>query len=201
MSELKKIILSKNFLHLSKDSFSLEILTTIFPQLVNLNNLEKINEYSKNIFYKKTFIFLISYLIIDETDNANYFLFKYNLSNEDKKRVKFFIENHELFSEKDHFNKKNLQRIFYFYNKSYVIDLLDLKIFNSKSAPKKLIELKKYFEQFEKPIFPLKAQDLLEKYKLKEGKEFGQKIRLLEEMWLNNSFKISNNEIDNVFRN
>ena len=201
MSELKKIILSKNFLQLSKDSFSLEILTTIFPQLVNLNNLEKINEYSKNIFYKKTFIFLISYLIIDETDNANYFLFKYNLSNEDKKRVKFLIENHELFSEKDYFNKKNLQRIFYFYNKSYVIDLLDLKIFNSKTAPKKLIELKKYFEQFEKPIFPLKAQDLLEKYKLKEGKEFGQKIRLLEEMWLNNSFKISNKEIDNVFRN
>ena len=60
---------------------------------------------------------------------------------------------------------------------------------------------KKYFEQFEKPIFPLKAQDLLEKYKLKEGKEFGQKIRLLEEMWLNNSFKISNKEIDKVFGN
>ena len=144
---------------------------------------------------------IISLMIIDNTDNSDYFVFKYNLSNEDKKRIKFLIENYELFSEKDHFNKKNLQRIFYFNNKSYVIDLLDLKIFNSKTAPKKLIELKKYFEQFEKPIFPLKAQDLLEKYKLKEGKEFGHKIRLLEEMWLNNSFKISNKEIDNVFRN
>ena len=51
-----------------------------------------------------------------------------------------------------------------------------MKIFNSKTAPKKLIELKKYFEQFEKPIFPLKAQDLLEKYKLKEGKEFDSNI-------------------------
>ncbi len=201
MSELKKIILSKNFLQLSKDSFSLETLTTIFPQLVNLNNLEKMNDYSKNIFYKKTFIFLISYLIIDETDNANYFLFKYNLSNEDKKRIKFLIENYELFSEKDYFDKKNLQRIFYFNNKSYVIDLLDLKIFNSKKAPKKIIELKKYFEQFEKPIFPLKALDLLEKYNLKEGKEFGQKIRLLEDLWLNNNFKLSNKEIDNVLNN
>ena len=37
--------------------------------------------------------------------------------------------------------------------------------------------------------------------KLKEGKVFGQKIRLLEEIWLNNSFKISNKEIDNVFGN
>ncbi len=201
MSELKKIILSKNFLQLSKDTFSLETLTTIFPQLVNLNNLEKINDYSKNIFCKKTFIFLISYLIIDETDNANYFLFKYNLSNEDKKRIKFLIENYKLFSEKDYFDKKNLQRIFYFYNKSYVIDLLDLKIFNSKKAPKKIIELKKYFEQFKKPIFPLKAQDLLEKYNLKEGKEFGQKIKLLEDLWLNNNFKLNNKEIDNVLNN
>ena len=75
MSELKKIILSKNFLEISKDSFLVEILTIIFPQLVNLNNLEKINNYSKNIFNKKKFIFIISYLIIDETDNANYFLF------------------------------------------------------------------------------------------------------------------------------
>ena len=76
-----------------------------------------------------------------------------------------------------------------------------MKIFNSKTVPKKLIQLKKYFEQFKKPIFPLKAQDLLEKYNLKEGKEFGQKIRLLEDLWLNNSFKLSNKEIDNVLNN
>ena len=72
---------------------------------------------------------------------------------------------------------------------------------SSKTVPKKLIQLKKYFEQFEKPIFPLKAQDLLEKYNLKEGKEFGEKIRLLEVLWLNNSFKLSNKEIDNVLNN
>ncbi len=201
MGELKKIILSKNFLQLSKDSFLLEILTIIFPQLVNLNNLKKINDYSRKIFETKSFVFLISYLIIDDTDNANYFLFKYNLSNEDKKRIKFLIENFKLFSKKDYFNKKNLQKILYLNNRSYVIDLLDLKIFNSKTTPKKLIELKKYFEKFKKPIFPLKANDLLEKYKLKEGKEFGLKIKLLEDLWLNNSFKLSNKDIDKVFIN
>jgi len=167
MSELKKIILSKNFLQLSKDSFSLEILTTIFPQLVNLNNLEKINEYSKNIFNKKTFIFLISYLIIDETDNANYFLFKYNLSNEDKKRIKFLIENYELFSEKDYFNKKNLQRIFYFNNKSYVIDLLDLKIFNSKTVPKKIIEVSDIPRTKNGKIVELAVKNIIEGNKIK----------------------------------
>ena len=66
---------------------------------------------------------------------------------------------------------------------------------------KKLIDLKKYFEKFEKPIFPLKSRDLLDKYKVKEGKNFGQKIKLLENIWLNNSFKLSKKEIDNVFGN
>jgi len=78
---------------------------------------------------------------------------------------------------------------------------LDLKILNSKVAPKKIIELKKYFEKFEKPIFPLKAKDLLDQYNAKEGKEFGQKIKLLENIWLNNSFKLSKKEIDEVFKN
>ena len=201
ISELKKIVLSKNFLNIPKDSFSLEILLTIFPQLINLKNLGKLNKYSQNILKKKSFIFLISYLAIDESDNANYFLFKYNFSNEDKKRIKFLIENFNKFSEKKFLNKKNLQRVLYFNNKSYLIDLLDLKIFNSKTSPKKLIELKKYFEKFEKPIFPLKAQELLSKYKLKEGKEFGQKIKHLEDLWLNNNFKLSKKEIDNVFSN
>ena len=41
----------------------------------------------------------------------------------------------------------------------------------------------------------------VEKYNIKEGKEFGQKIRLLEDLWLNNSFKLSNKEIDNVLKN
>ena len=54
---------------------------------------------------------MISYLIIDDTDNANYFLFKYNLSNENKKRIKFLIDNYYLFSEKDYFSlEKILQR-------------------------------------------------------------------------------------------
>ncbi len=201
ISELKKIILSKSILKISEDPFSLEILKTIFPQLVNLNCLGKLNNYSKSLLNKKSFVFLISYLIIDETDNANYFLFKYNLSNENKKRIKFLIDNYYLFSEKDYFSKKNLQRIYYFNDKSYVIDLLDLKIFNSKVVSKKLIELKKYFEKFEKPIFPLNSRYLLDKYKAKEGKDFGQKIKLLENIWLNNSFKLSKKEVDEVFSN
>ena len=120
---------------------------------------------------------------------------------EDKKRVKFLIENHELFSEKDYFNRKNLQRIFYFYNKSYVIDLLDLKIFNSKTAPKKLIELKKYFENLDELIFPIKAQVLIDEYGFTEGKELGKQLKNLELKWIENNFSISKKEVEKVLTN
>ena len=59
-------------------------------------------------------------------------------------------------------------------------------------------DLKKYFEKFEKPIFTLNSRYLLDKYKAKEGKDFGQKIKLLENIWLNNSFKLSRKEIDEI---
>ena len=35
---------------------------------------------------KKDFIFLISLLIIDQTDNADYFLYKFNISKKDQKK-------------------------------------------------------------------------------------------------------------------
>ncbi len=201
IDELKKIIYSKKFLKLFQDKFSLEILLIIFPQLINITNLGKLNNYSKNIFNKKNFVFLISYLIIDESDNANYFLFKYNFSNEDKKRIEFLKENYLKSFEKDFFNKKNLQTIFYFNNKSYLIDLLDLKIFNSKKVPKKVLEFRRYFEKIEKPIFPVKAEEIMKKYKITQGKELGQKLRFLENLWIKNNFKLSKKEIDNSFNN
>ena len=63
----------------------------IFPQLKNIRIFKNLNKYSiSKIINKKDFIFLISLMIIDETDNAEYFLYKFNFSNEEKKRIKFF---------------------------------------------------------------------------------------------------------------
>ena len=66
-------------------------------------------------------------------------------------------------------------------------------------AWKKMIELKKYFEKIEKPIFPVKAKLIMQKYNVKEGKELGQKLKHLENLWIENSFKITDKEINKVF--
>ena len=64
---------------------------------------------------------------------------------------------------------------------------------------KKLIELRNYFEKKEKPVFPIKAKSIMEKFDIKEGRELGQKLKNLENIWVNNSFNISDKEIEKTF--
>ena len=35
--------------------------------------------------------------------------------------------------------------------------------------------------------------------KIKEGKELGQKLKYLENLWVENSFKITDKEVDKIF--
>ena len=153
----------------------------------------------KNEILKKDFIFLLSLMIIDETDNSEFFLYKYNMSNEAKKRINFLKDIYDKSNDKDTFSKNNLQKIFYFQGKSYLLDAIDFQLFRSNKKNNKLLELKKYFEKLEKPNFPIKAKIVMEKYNLKEGKELGQKLKYLENLWVENSFNISEKEVENTF--
>ncbi len=40
----------------------------------------------------------------------------------------------------------------------------------------------------------------MEKFDLKEGRELGQKLKYLEDLWVNNSFNISDKEIEKTFQ-
>ena len=75
------------------------------------------------------------------------------------------------------------------------MDLINLKICHSQKASKHILEIKEKFLNQEKPIFPIKANLLIEKYSLKEGRELGRKLELLENIWIENNFNISEEEI------
>jgi len=201
LDELKKLFLSKNFVNLSKDEFCTEVISLIFPELKNLNILKKLNKYSLSIIKKKDFTFLLSLFIIDETDNSDYFLYKFNVSNETKKRINYLKEIYLKSLDKKFFSKKELQKILYFFDKSYLMDVIDFQLFKSNKNLKKIIELKKYFEKLEKPIFPVKTKSIMQKYSVKEGKELGQKLKHLENLWVENSFKITDKDVEKVFLN
>ena len=201
IEEFRKLILSNGFYNIYKDDFSQSLLLLIFPQLKNSKVLKKLNKYNKNILAKKDFIFLLALLIIDDTDNAEYFLYKYNVSKETKKRIFFLKEFFSKNNDNKNFSKKNLEKIFYYDGKSNLIDLIDFYLLKQNKNNKKIVNLRNYFEKKEKLLFPIKAKDIMEKYKIKEGRELGEKLKNLEKIWVENSFKISNNEIEKIFSN
>jgi len=201
LDELKKLVLSKGFLKLSKDKFSQEIITLVFPQLINLDIFKNINDYSKKIIDKKDFIFLISLMIVDDTDNSEYFIYKYNISNEDKKRIKFLSNIYSKNIDKSTFKEKNLWKILYFNGKDYLIDFIDFKIFQNKKLDNNLLKLKTFFINQEIPKLEIRAKTLIEKFNYKEGKELGDKLKEIEEFWIENSFKITDQELNNIVNN
>jgi tRNA nucleotidyltransferase/poly(A) polymerase len=140
-------------------------------------------------------------MIIDETDNSEYFLYKFNISNEDKKRIRFL---NNIFSkplEKNFFSIKNLWKILYLHGNQYLNDLINFQIVKSKKLDKKIIKIKKFFNNQSAPKFNIKAKGLMEKFNMKEGKELGQKLKEIETFWIDNSFKITDKQIEKIIKN
>ena len=201
LNELEKIFKSKNFFKINDDEFLVKILNLVFPELKNIHLLEKLNDQALEILQSKDFLFWLSILIIDETDNTDYFLYKYKLSNNDKKRIKFLYQNYPKLSDNNFFSEKNFHKLVYYNDKSLVIDLIDFKICVSKKDITKMIKLKKLIIETNKPIFPIKAKNLIEEYNLKEGKELGTKLKKIEDIWVQNNFKITNQEVNRIINN
>ena len=201
IDELKKLFLSEKFTKVGKDKFLMEILMLIFPELVNLKIFEKMSENNAKMLKDKDFIFRLCLCIVDDSDNVNYFLYKYNFSNKDKRRIIFLKENLKYLDDKEFFTKNNLLKILYFNDSLLVEDLIDFKIINSNRKLNHLIKLKSSISNIDIPIFPLKAQKLMDDYKLKEGRELGVKLKKLENIWIDNNFKLTKDEIEKTINN
>ena len=201
LDEFSKITKSKNFLKLFKDTFCKEIIVLIFPEFKNLNIFSNLNSFAIENISKVDYIFLICLMILDDTDNTKYFLYKFNISNINKKRIlllKNFYQNNIC---KDILSEKNLRKLLYINGKEFINDLLYFEIFKSKKINKKIIKLINYFQDKNSPVFPIKGKDIIKKYNLKEGEIVGIKLREIEQKWISNDFKISNEEISKIFSN
>ena len=45
---------------------------------------------------------------------------------------------------------------------------------------------------------PVGAKILMDKYGISEGENLGKKLKIIEEEWVNNGFKISENRIEKI---
>lgn len=201
LDELRKIIRSNGLEHISKDKESGELLRLIFPQILKMNSFEKLNEISKKIYLEADFSFLLAVMIIDKTDNADYFMYKFNISKKDQKRIKYLDNFYKSKVNKNTFTEKNLVKKLYFDGKESVLDILNFKILTNKKIDQKIIDLKNMLANKDLPKFPIETKNLMQEYDLVEGKTLGKKLKLLEEFWVNNDFNISKDQINRIIRN
>ena len=201
LNEFQKLLRSKGFLRLTNDKQSLEIINLVFPQLKNISIFSKLNKFAKKSFDKADFIFLLSLMIIDGTDNVDYFIYKFNISKKDQKRLLFLDNFNSQKVTSQTFSEKSLNKIFYFNGREALMDIIYFKIFKSNKVNNKLIKLIDNFKNKQTPIMPIKADVLMEKYNIPEGKELGTRLKAIEEVWINNNFQISDKEVQKIASN
>jgi poly(A) polymerase len=198
LEEFKKLTKSVGFIKLFKDKESLELIEIIFPQLKNLQSFKKLNTYAQKNLSIIDFILLIALLIIDGTDNADYFLYKFKISNKDQKRIKFVDNFYKQKVNINYFTEKNLNKIFYFNGRQAVTDIISFKLFTSKKLEKKLPKLLDFFNNKNLPTLPVGANILMSKYNIPEGKALGNKLKMIEEVWVQNNFQITDKQVQKI---
>ena len=201
LDELKKIINFNTLEKLSKDKLSLEIFSIIFPELKDINFFSKLSLTQKDLLKENDFIFLLSLILIDETDNVDYFLYKFNISKKDQKRLKLIDNFYKEKINSKSFSLDKMNKIFYYHGKQTVIDILNYRIIKNKKLDENLIDMITLFQNKDKPIMPVNADLLMTKYNIPEGKQLGIKLKSIEQEWVNNNFKISDQQIDNIINN
>ena len=185
IDEFKKLTKSHGFVKLFQDNDNLEI-------------FKKQNSYAKDNLFKIDFIFLLSLMIVDGTDNTDYFLYKFNISKKDQKRLKLIDFFYKEKTNLKNFTEKNFNKIFYFNGKQAVIDIINFKLFTSNKVEKKLIKLIEVYKDKVIPTMPIGANTLMAKYNIPEGKILGNKLKMIEEAWVENGFTISEKNIQKI---
>ena len=200
LDEFKKLTRSSAFLKIFKDDICLEIIKMIFPQLKNLDNFKKLNSYAQDNLSKVDFIFLLSLMIVDGSDNTDYSIYKFNLSKKDQKRLKSIDFFYKDVADIKNFNEKNFNKIFYYNGKQTVLDIINFALFTSIKVEKKLLKLIEIYKNKIPPSFPVGANMIMTKYNIPEGKILGSKLKLIEEKWVQNSFQISEKQIQKIIK-
>ena len=198
LEELFKMMKLNNFSKLFEDEFCRFLILSILPQLRNYNRIKILNKISYKIKKQIDKILLLSILIVDETDNCNFFLYKYQLSNEDKKRILFIKNSFKNYSKQYLYSKKNLLKLTYLSDKSSVIELLIFLIFVNPEKISNIENLIDYIKEKTIPEFPINAKFLKEEYNFLEGKQLGDALKKLEKQWIDNGFKIDKGKVKSL---
>ncbi len=217
--ELRKIIDLNNLDIIFKNRFLLNLTKVLFPELRYFERVKNLMSFKK-LLGQYTVDFVFSLLLIDKTNNHQYFIHKYKVPNLMKETLNFYHENLKEIEGNKNFFKKDLRRnIFYigkylnrreqddYFKKNnhyfYTSKMKELAVFYYMTISKpKLSDLKSLISKINSvklPKYPVSGDDLLKKG-MKSGKRIGLAIKAVEKKWVDNNFDIKNEDLDSLLK-
>ena len=197
-SELMKMLSLKNFDNILKHPNKKEIFLIIFPELKHLKRLEKLKKI-KNYFTLNN-VYLLAILITDDSDNYEYFGYKYNISNNSKDILKKFNACYKILKKDKRFFKQNLYKNIYIYGKENMSFLLALNFTeNSKILLSEFLNINKKIKNYKILKLPFDGNYLIENG-LDQGVLVGHVLKKIEEEWIENNFKISEDRVKEIVK-
>ena len=196
--ELYKILDLKNFINLNESIYLKEIFTLIFPEFENFKRLDRLAKVCDHSKLNRNL--LLAVLLIDEKNNHEYFSHKYNISNDIKENLNSLAKNLKLIKANKDFFNEDLEKNIYLNDKNCLINLNILNyVINEK------YKLKDFSENLEKILkskirhFPIDGKYLMNNG-MKQGTQMGKALKQIEEEWMGNDFKISQDQIKAIIR-
>jgi len=199
-SEIIKITKLDNLSELVSNDELKEIFDVIFPEFKYLNRLNTLEnrEIKKHIMLEHNLV--LALLLIDQSENHNYFVHKYKTSNFLKEYLNFL---HKYFYEAKknrNFFLKDLKKNVFFHNKEKMISLT--KFYYAVIKPnnlKKIDDLIKEITNLRVPEFPLNGEYLINKG-FKSGRKIGEILKKVEKVWIENDFNLKEEDLNNLIK-
>ena len=200
LDELLKILKLNNFDNILKHENKKTIFLLIFPEFKNINKIAKL-KYFKNSKNLINTIIILAILLFDKPNNYEYFCYKYKTSNKIHESLNLLFKLYNEFKLNINFFKQDLRKNVYLHGDGKVKNIALLDFFEKSKMT--LNDLNKIINKIEKvkiPKFNFDGSYLKEKG-MKEGALIGKTLKLIENEWLNNEFKISNQRVEEIIKN
>ena len=194
--ELFKILDLKNFINLYESEYLKELFSLIFPEFDNIERLERLKKIFNHSKINRDI--LLATLLIGEKNNHEYFAHKYNISNDIKENLNLLSIDLKLIRENKDFFDKDLEKNIYLRNKNHLINLNILNfVNNSKCKLNHFLTILKKILQSKEHFLPVDGKYLMQNG-MKEGSALGRVLKIIEDEWIINGFKISKERIKKI---
>ncbi len=198
LMELIKILKTKNFEKINNYRNILEIFLLIFPEFKNFKRLIKLNNINYNVDLKKEI--LLAILLIDETNNHEYFSHKYSISNDLKNYLNLMFKNFWIMKKDNRYFNEDLKKNIYFFGKHHLNDLITLNFFNNKKMKlDQYLKILNKIKNLDIPKLNFDGKFLIDNG-MKEGAPVGKTLKVIENEWINNDFKISEQRVLEIIK-